>query len=375
MVLHLPVFLLSAALSASQIGSVESAIHQRMVAAQIPSVSIRVDVNGKNVYAKAFGYSSLTYRSAANVDTRYQYGSITKQFTGAAILTLAEEGKLSIDDRIGKWLPQFAKFPVTIRQMLVHTSGIADAGNQPWYLTTSFTNPFEGTKEMFKWSASQPLEFTPGSKAAYDNTAYTLLARIVEKASGEPFFTFLSQKFLKPLGMTSVAPQTFFTIEPNTAQGYWFMGKEFASLLGLPYEPETLQQALPWNMKQVDGAGFLVGDTADLQKWDDALLNGRILKGKAKTLFYSPGHLINGKPTYTGPENPAHKPGIYLYGGLGQFAVDGVDVYGANGGTPGFLTFTCTIPSKHMSLTILTNHGADLDNSLLTVPILRALIR
>lgn len=366
--------LLSASLSASQIGSIESTIHQRMSAAQIPSVSIRVDVNGKNVYAKAFGYSNLTYRSTANVDTRYQYGSITKQFTGAAILTLANEGKLSIDDRIGKWLPEFSKFPVTIRQMLVHTSGIADYGAEAWYVTKDYTNPFTGTGDLFKWSASQPLGFTPGTKTEYDNAAYTLLARIVEKASGERYFAFLSRNFLKPLGMTSVAPQTFFTIEPNTAQGYWFMAKEFADLLHLPYQPATLQQSLPWNLEQVDGAGYLVGDTADLQKWDDALLTGRILKGKAKTLFYSVGHLNNGKPTTTGAENPASKPGAYLYGGLGHFYVDDVDVYGANGGTAGFLAFTCTIPSKHMALTILTNHGADLNNSLLTVPILKALV-
>lgn len=372
--LHPPVILLSAILSASQITGIESAIHQRMAAGQIPSVSIRVDVNGKNVYAKAFGYSNLTYHSVANVDTRYQYGSITKQFTGAAILTLANEGKLSIDDRIGKWLPQFAKFPVTIRQMLVHTSGLADYGGEAWYVTKYSTNPFAGTEDLFKWSASQPLMFAPGSKAEYDNTAYTLLARIVEKASGERFFTFLSRNFLKPLAMTSVAPQSFFKIEPNTAQGYWFMGKEFAELLHLPYQPTTLQQSLPWNIEQVDGAGFLVGDTADLQKWDNALLAGRILKGKAKTLFYSPGHLNNGKPTYTGPENPASKPGVYLYGGLGEFAVDGVSVYGANGGTSGFLSFTCAIPSKHMAVTILTNHGADLDNSQLTMPVIRALI-
>lgn len=372
--LHLAVLALSASLSASQITAVESAIHKRMAAAQIPSVSIRVDIDGKNVYAKAFGYSSLTYRSAANTDTRYQYGSITKQFTGASILTLNNAGKLSIDDRIGKWLPEFAKFPVTIREMLVHTSGIPDYVSEEWYFTKYYSNPAASADDLFKWSATHPLVFAPGTKTEYDNTAYTLLARIVEKASGEPFFTYLSKTFLKPLGMTSVAPQTFFKIEPNTAQGYAFIDKPFAQALHLPYEPTTLQQAIPWNMQTIDGAGYLVGDTADLQKWQDALANGTALKGSAKTLFYTAGRLSNGKPTYTGPENPAHKPGVYLYGGLGRFYIDNVEVIGANGGTSGFLSFTCTIPSKHMAVTILTNHGADLDNSLLTMPVLRALI-
>lgn len=371
---HLAAFVLSASLNSSQISAVESVIRARMAAAQIPSVSIRVDINGKNVYAKAFGYSNLTYHTAANTDTRYQYGSITKQFTGASILTLNNAGKLSIDDRIGKWLPEFAKFPVTIREMLVHTSGIPDYVNQEWYFTKYYSNPFATTDDLFKWSATQPPVFAPGTKTEYDNAAYTLLARIVERASGEKFFTYLSNTFLKPLGMTSVAPQTFFKIEPNTAQGYAFLEKEFAPLLRLQYQPTTLQQAIPWNMETVDGAGYLVGDTADLQKWQQGLADGTVLKGSAKTLFYTAGKMNNGKPTYTGPENPAHKPGVFLYGGLGRFYLDNVEIIGANGGTSGFLSFTCTIPSKHMAVTILTNHGADLDNSLLTMPVLRALL-
>ena len=373
--LHLFTFVLAASLSSAQVSAIENAVRGRMAAGQIPSVSVRVDIGGKNVYAKAFGYSSLTYRSAANVDTRYQYGSITKQFTGAAVVTLASRGKLSLDDRIGKWLPEFSKFPVTIRQMLVHTSGLPDYSGETWYFTKYYTNPFAGRDELFKWTAEHSLEFTPGEKAVYDNAAYTLLARVVEKASGEPFFTYLSRTFFKPLGMTSVAPQNLFKIEPNTAQGYWFMVKEFAEQLHVPYQAGLLQQAPPWNMEQVDGAGYLVGDTADLQKWDDALLAGTALTGKAKSLFHTEGRLNNGKPTYTGPENPAHKPGVYLYGGLGLFYVGDVPVYGANGGTGGFLSFTCTIPSKHLALTILTNHGADLDNSLLTLPVLRALVQ
>jgi len=91
-------------------------------------------------------------------------------------------------------------------------------------------------------------------------------------------------------------------------------------------------------------------------------------------LFYSAGRLDNGKPTLTGPENPANKPGSYCLGGLGFFQINDVDVYGANGGTPGFLSFTATIPSKHISVTTLTNHGADIDNSKLTLPIVRQLL-
>lgn len=366
---------LLAALTAAQITTIESSVRARMSAAQIPSVVIRIDRDGKNIYAHAFGYRDAADRIPANVNTRYQYGSVTKQFTAAAILTLFEDGKLSLDDRVGKWLPEFAKFPVSIRQLLVHTSGIADYTGELWYLHKDYTNPFVGTGPLLQWSASQKLEFTPGTNVQYDNAAYTMLARIVERASKVSFFSYLQQRFFKPLGMTSVAPQTFYKIEPNTARGYMVIDtKDTSTAYGLPLDPQALLPSMSWNMEQVDGAGYLVGDAADLQKWDNALLAGRVFKGAAKKLFYEPGMLTNGKPTYTGPENPANKPGVYLLGGLGSFLVDGVGLYGANGGTSGFLSFTATIPSKHMSITTLTNHGADLNNSLLTFPIVRALL-
>lgn len=363
---------LAAALTAPQIREIESSVRRSMTERQIPSVVIRVDVGGKNVYSKAFGYRDVADRVPANVETRYQYGSITKQFTAAAILALQQEGKLSIDDRIGKWLPAFATFPVTIRELLVHTGGIADYSSQAWYLKGDFTNPFVDYGPLLAWSASQPLDFPPGSKAQYDNAGYVVLARIVEKASGKKYFDFLSEHFLKPLGMTSVAPQTFFHIEPDTARGYMFAAPEFEAI-GLK-SGGGLIPAIPWNLEQADGAGFLVGDAADLQKWDNALLQHRVLTAGAEKLFYEEGRLNNGKPAFTGPENPAHRPGAYCYGGLAHFENAGTSAYGANGGTPGFLAFTATIPSRQMAVTILTNHGADIDNGKLTGPILKTLL-
>jgi CubicO group peptidase (beta-lactamase class C family) len=368
------ILLLASTLSSVQANAIAASVEESMMQRQIPSVVVRVDRDGANVYAHAFGNRDVADGLPANLSTRYQYGSITKQFTGAAILTLANEGKLSLDDPLGKWQPQFAKYPVTLRQMLVHTSGIADYSGEEWYVRKDYTNPSIGYDPLIAWSASQPLRFTPGTKAEYDNAAYTILARVVEKASGMQYFAFLSKAFFQPLHMTSVAPQTFFKIEQDTARGYMVPQPEIAAAFGIS-SGAALVPALAWNLEQVDGAGFLVGDAADLQKWDDALLSGSILAGATGQQFRAPGHLANGKPTYTGPENPAHKPGIYLQGGLGLFEVDGVPVYGANGGTSGFLAFTATIPSKHLSVTILTNHGADLDNSKTTMPVLRALLK
>jgi D-alanyl-D-alanine carboxypeptidase len=363
---------IAAVLSAAQIQTVETSVLRSMADRQIPSVVVRVDVGGRNVYTEAFGNRDVADRLAADDDTRYQYGSITKQFTAAAVLALQEEGKLSIDDRVGKWQPAFAKFPITIRQLLIHSSGIADYTAREWYLKEYFANPFVNYEPLLKWSASEPLDFAPGTKAQYDNAAYVVLARIVEKASGKKFFDFLHDRFLQPLGMTSVAPQTFFRIEPDTAKGYMFDSPALEAV-GVK-NAGGLIPAIPWNLEQADGAGFLVGDAADLQKWDDALLDNRLLTGSAEKLFYTAGKLNNGNPAFTGPENPAHRPAEYCYGGVAHFSTNGFDAYGANGGTPGFLAFTITIPAKRMAVTILTNHGADLDNSKLTSPVLAALL-
>lgn len=366
--------LLAASLDPARAHAIESSVRASMAAPHIPSVVVRIDQDGKPIYTQAFGYRDLADKLNADLATRYQYGSITKQFTAAAILLLMEEKKLSIHDRVGKYIPAFSKLPITIEEMLVHTSGLADFASEDWYFRKDFTNPFVGHDELLTWSAAQPLVFTPGTKAEYDNAAYTLLARVVEKASGMKYFDFLDAQFFKPLGMTSVAPQSYFTLQPNTAIGYMAGDGVMAKALGLAANP--LAVALPWNMDQVDGAGFLVGDAADLEKWDDALLAHRVLHGDAEKMFYTQGHLTSGEPTYTGPENPTtHARAIYCYGGLAFFPVLGITTYGANGGTPGFLSFTVTIPSKHISVTTLSNHGSDIDNSKLTTPIMEALLK
>jgi CubicO group peptidase (beta-lactamase class C family) len=367
--------LLAAALDPVRSQAIESSVRASMAARHIPSVVVRIDQDGKTIYARAFGYRDLANKVEADTATRYQYGSITKQFTAAAILALWGDKKLSLHDRVGKYIPEFAKFPITIEQLLVHTSGLADFASEEWYFRKDFTNPFVGHDELLKWSAAQPLVFTPGTKAEYDNAGYTLLARVVEKASGMKYFDFLHARFFKPLGMTSVAPQSYFTLQPNTAIGYMAGDGAMAKALGLG-GADPLVMALPWNIEQVDGAGFLVGDAADLEKWDDALLEHRVLHGDAEKMFYTQGHLTNGEATYAGPENPTtHARAVYCYGGLAFISVLGVTTYGANGGTPGFLSFTVTIPSKHISVTTLSNHGSDIDNSKLTTPIVEAVLK
>ncbi|HVA33028.1 MAG TPA: serine hydrolase domain-containing protein [Candidatus Baltobacteraceae bacterium] len=366
----------AAGLTPAQVRGIEAAVSDGMTQRHIPSVVVRVDVDGAPVYQHAFGLRDLGNHVPASVSTNYQYGSITKQFTAAAILMLAQDGKLSLDDRIGKWVPAFAKFPVTIRELLIHVSGIADFTSNEQYELKIGPLPFVGYEWGLNWAAARPLDFKPGTKAAYDNTGYVLLARVVEKASGKTFGRFLHDEIFQPLGMNGVRGFDMLRIEPNVANGYIAWSQEFAQAnagIQPAQQLDALVNAWAWNLRQVDGAGYLVGDAADLQRWDDALLAGKLLHGKWRDTFYRPGTLADGTPAYAGGDNKMKSRPTYCYGGLAKTQVQGVTVYGANGGTIGFLAFTATIPSKHMSVTILTNEG-QIDNSKLTTPILDALV-
>jgi D-alanyl-D-alanine carboxypeptidase len=366
-----------ALLTPSQTHAIESAVADGMRQRQIPSAVVRVDRDGQTIYNRAFGMRNLGDQLPATTTTQYQYGSITKQFTAAAILLLAQEGKLSLDDPAGKWLPAFTKFPVTIRQLLVHVSGIVDFTTTHHYALDIGPLPFTGPQWGVDYAASQPLEFAPGTKAVYDNSGYVILARIVEAASGSDFETFLAVNFFNPLGMRTVHGYRMLAVESNVAQGYQIFTDEMLKAIPQGVQPlraGSLIEALPWNLRQADGAGFLVGEAADLNVWGNALLDGKILHGKWRDTFYENGMLSDGSPAYAGDDNKMKNRPTYCYGGLAHFTVDGVTAYGATGGTFGFLAFTATIPSKHMSFTVLTNEG-QIDNSQLTTPILDTLVQ
>jgi D-alanyl-D-alanine carboxypeptidase len=366
----------AAGLSTKQIAGIEDAVSTGMAQRRIPSVVIRVDRDGAPIFARAWGLRDIGDRLKATTSTQYQYGSITKQFTAMSILLLAQDGKLSLDDRIGKWVPSFAKFPVTIRELLVHVSGIPDFSGEAEYALRIAPAPFIGYEWGLAWSAARPLEFEPGTKAVYDNAGYVLLARVVEAASGKPFERFLDDAIFKPLGMTTVHGFNMLAITPNAARGYLVWSSELEQQLQQhvqPLDAGDLVEAIPWNLRQVDGAGFLVGEAADLQTWDNALLAGKLLHGKWRDLFYTSGTLADGSPAFAGSDNKMKTRPTYCYGGLAKVQFDAATVYGANGGTFGFLAFTATIPSKHLALTVLTNEG-QIDNSKLTTPILEALL-
>src|SRR5579872_197154 len=168
-----------------------------------PSASVAVVKDGKIAYLKAYGMARLEPPMPASSEMRYSIGSISKQFTAAAILMLAQEGKLSLDDKIVRWFPDLTRSnEVTVREILSMTSGYQDFWPQD-YVMPGMLLPTDAQQIMDQW-ARKPLDFDPGSKWQYSNTNFVIAGAIVEKITGMPLLDFLREHIFGPLHMTSV---------------------------------------------------------------------------------------------------------------------------------------------------------------------------
>src|SRR5580658_7258105 len=202
-------------LAAQTVDSIDPALKSRIdrIASQVleqtgvPSASVAVVKGGKLIYTHAYGSARLATDSAAAVpatpEMRYSIGSISKQFTAAAILLLQQDGKLSLDDAVGKYIPGLTRGDeVTIRQILSHTSGYQDYWPED-YVMTPMMQP-EAAQQIIDTWAKKPLDFDPGAEWQYSNTNYVIAGLIVESITGAPLMDLLVSRIFRPLGMRSV---------------------------------------------------------------------------------------------------------------------------------------------------------------------------
>src|SRR5438067_1712097 len=190
-------------LPADLIDKIDKVATDALTRTGVPSASIAVVKDGQVVYVKAYGDARLEPKTPATAEMRYSIGSISKQFTAAAILLLQEQGKLSLDDKVGKFVPDLTRGnEVTIRQLLSHTSGYQDYWPQD-YVMPMMLQPVTTQKIMDLW-ARKPLDFEPGTKWQYSNTNFVIAGLIVEKVSGQKLMEFLGEHIFHPLGMKSV---------------------------------------------------------------------------------------------------------------------------------------------------------------------------
>jgi CubicO group peptidase (beta-lactamase class C family) len=293
----------------------------------VPSVSVAVVVSGEPVYQKAFGMSDLVENSAATTNTRYAIGSISKQFTAAALLLEQEKGKLSLDDRVSKYFPDLTRAgEVTIRQLLSHTSGYEDYAPQD-YIIPEWTRPTTPEAVLDRW-AKKPLNFDPGTKWQYSNTNYVLAGKISEKASGMPLLKFLQNNFFQPLDMRSAGDCEIRNAADATAYTRYALG---------PPRPVD-REAKGWYF----AAGELCMTASDLAKWDVSFLQRRLLSSKSYDEFTREVELKDGKPTH------------YALG-LQLGDIRGTPTLSHGGEVSGFLAMNTLIPSKSDGIVVLTN--------------------
>ena len=228
-----------------------------------PSVSIAVVQDGRIVYEKAYGTARLDPATGASPEMRYHIGSVSKQFLAAAVLMLVQDGKLSLDDRVSRYLPELTRADeVTILQLLSHTSGYQDYYPQD-YVPPFMEKPISAESILDQW-ARKPLDFDPGTRWQYSNTNYVIAGRILERVTGEPFYSFLSRRILQPLGMSSAIDVDVRAPDSSDARGY----TRFA--LGPPHP------APPEGRGWLYAAGELAMTAHDLALWDISLMGHKL---------------------------------------------------------------------------------------------------
>lgn len=221
------------ALAAANPGSgvpreVDGIAHTVMKTQRVPGMALCILQHGRPVAVRPYGIADLENSVSVTNETEFSIASITKQFTAAAVLQLAERGLLTLDDDISRFLPEYPvrNAGITIRRLLNHTAGVRnlqDLGARYWKQAPERATPNE-VIDLFK---SEPLDFPPGTDYHYSNSGYILLGAVIERASGESFGDYLNKHFLKPLGLQhTIYPETSALI-PHRARGYWIRENAF----------------------------------------------------------------------------------------------------------------------------------------------------
>ena len=254
-----------ASLPADARKKIDDAARQVLADTGVPSATVAVIQNGQVAYVQSYGQARLDPPVPAGTGMRYSIGSVSKQFTATAILLLAEEGKLSLDDPVARFLPDLTRSrEVTVRQLLSHTSGYQDYWPQD-YVPPFMLRPTTAAEIMDRW-ARKPLDFDPGTRWQYSNTNYVIAGAIIEKASGVGLMEFLTKRIFAPLNMAGVADVDQAPLGPSDPAGY------MRYALGPPRLAP--KEGKGW----LFAAGELAMPIGDLAKWDLGLIGQRLLK-------------------------------------------------------------------------------------------------
>lgn len=294
-----------------------------------PGAAVRIDKGGETVLRKGYGMADLELGVPIEPGMVFRLGSITKQFTGAAVLLLAQEGKLDLSATVGEVLPGYTgpAAPVTVHQLLTHTGGVPSYTDSPDYVAHMREDvTVEQMIDRFRGTA---LDFDPGTDWHYSNSGYFLLGRMIEELSGTSYEEFVERRIFEPLGMSRTRYGNVAEVVPGRVEGY-----EGA--------PGDWRNASYLSMTQPYSAGSLLSTVDDLARWDEALEKGEILTPELRELLWTPAELADGRSTG------------YGYG----FAVDdyqGHRLIQHGGGINGFLTQMIRVPEEDVFVAVFSN--------------------
>lgn len=299
-------------------------------AGDVPGASLLVIKDGRPLLDRGYGMADLEHHVAATSATDYRLASVTKQFTAAAILLLAQDGKLKLGDSIRHWLPTLPAFTakVTLRELLCHTGGLLDYED---LIPPGTTTQLNDRDVLRMTGATTRGYFAPGSAYRYSNTGYVLLGLVVEQASGLPLQDFLAQRIFQPLHMdhTLLYVHDAKTV-PNRAYGY-------------------SEASGRWRRTDQDltsatrGDGGIYSNVDDLAKWDAALYDDRLLSDASRKLAFSPHVKVTGEPYRAD----------YGYG----WRITG-DTLWHSGESIGFRNVIVRWPKQHLTVILLSNRNA-----------------
>jgi CubicO group peptidase (beta-lactamase class C family) len=296
-----------------------------------PGCAVGVAQDGKTVFDKAYGLADLEHDVPNTADTIFEAGSVSKQFTAAAVLLLARDGKVSLDDQVRKYVPELPDYgkPLTVRHLLTHTSGLRDWGEVEaiaGWPRTSRVYTHAHVLEIV--SRQKSLNFEPGTWWSYSNTGYNLAAIIVSRVAGVPFAEFCRARIFEPLGMTRTSwRDDFRRIVKGRAIAY-------SEANG------TYRQDMPF--ENVYGNGGLLTTVGDLLKWNENAVNQKVGDAEFLKQELTPGRFNDGRP---------HNYAMGLY--IGKF-MDLPEV-AHSGSTAGYRAYLARYPGQHLSVAVLCN--------------------
>ncbi|MFC5569579.1 serine hydrolase domain-containing protein [Lysobacter yangpyeongensis] len=293
----------------------------------VPGAAVLVLRDGAPLVRRGYGLADLEAGTPATPQTNYRLASVSKQFTAAAILLLAQDGRLRLDDKVRRWLPDLppAAADITIEHLLTHTSGLVDYED---LMDPADTRQVHDADVLSLLAAQDRTYFPPGSGYRYSNSGYALLALIVERASGLRYADFLRERIFRPLGMdATVAYESGISEVAHRAYGYSF-------------ENGAWRRTDQSTTSAVLGDGGNYSSLDDLAKWDAALYDERLLKASSLQAAFAP---------HTATDDPQVR---YGYG----WRITGETLW-HSGETIGFRNVIVRYPRRHLTVVVLTNRN------------------